>query len=44
MVSFPLGFLGIGLVAHYLTVFGHAGYVDRMAEQEYRKLKDEQAK
>ena len=39
---FPLVFWGIGLVAHYLTVFGHTGYLDKMTEQEYRKLKEEQ--
>ncbi len=39
---FPLVFWGIGLAAHYLTVFGHTGYLDRMTEQEYRKLKQKQ--
>lgn len=39
---FPLAFWGIGIVAHYLTVFGGTGYLDRMTEKEYRKLKTEQ--
>lgn len=39
---FPLVFWGIGLVAHYLTVFAHTGYLDRMTEEEYRRLKREQ--
>jgi hypothetical protein len=39
---FPLVFWGIGLAAHYLSVFAHTGYFDRMTEQEYRRLKEEQ--
>jgi uncharacterized protein (DUF486 family) len=39
---FPLVFWGIGLLAHYLTVFAHSGYTDRLTEQEYQKLKQEQ--
>jgi hypothetical protein len=39
---FPLVFWGIGLLAHYLAVFTRSSYVDRMTEQEYRKLKEEQ--
>ncbi len=39
---FPLLFWGIGLVAHYLTVFAHTDYVDRMAEEEFRRLKEAQ--
>ncbi len=39
---FPLAFWGIGLVAHGLTVFARTGVVDRMTEQEYRKLKENQ--
>ncbi len=39
---FPLVFWGIGLLAHYLTAFVHAGYVDRLTEQEYRRMKEEQ--
>jgi hypothetical protein len=39
---FPLVFWGIGLVAHYLTVFAHTGYLDRMTETEYQQLKREQ--
>ncbi len=39
---FPLVGWGIGLVAHYLAVFARTGIIDRMAEQEYRKLKEEQ--
>ena len=40
---FPVVGWGIGLVAHGLSVFGHtAGYLDRMTEQEYKKLKAEQ--
>jgi uncharacterized protein (DUF486 family) len=40
---FPLIFWGIGLIAHFLTVFTRTGYIDRMTEQEYRKLKAEQS-
>ncbi len=41
----PLGGWGIGLIAHGLSVFGHtSGYLDRMTEQEYKKLKEEQSK
>ena len=40
---FPLGGWGIGLIAHGLAVFGHtSGYLDRMTDQEYKKLKAEQ--
>ncbi|MGO8806608.1 MAG: 2TM domain-containing protein [Candidatus Bathyarchaeia archaeon] len=40
---FPLVGWGIGLIAHCLSVFGNAaGYLDRMTEREYRKLKSEQ--
>jgi len=39
---FPLVFWGIGLVAHYLTAFSHSGALDRMTEDEYRRLKAEQ--
>ncbi len=39
---FPLVFWGIGLVAHYLTVFAGTGYLDRMTEREYRRMKQEQ--
>jgi uncharacterized protein (DUF486 family) len=39
---FPLVFWGIGLVAHYLTVFAQTGYLDRLTEDEYRKLKQKQ--
>jgi hypothetical protein len=39
---FPLFGWGIGLVAHYLTVFLRTGVSDRMVEQEYRRLKEEQ--
>jgi hypothetical protein len=39
---FPLVFWGIGLVAHYLTVFAHAGYLDRLTEEEYRRLRQDQ--
>jgi len=40
---FPLVFWGIGLIANYLSVFVHTGYLDRMTEQEYNKLKEDQA-
>jgi CRISPR/Cas system CSM-associated protein Csm3 (group 7 of RAMP superfamily) len=33
---------GIGLVAHYMSAFAYSGYFDRMTEEEYRKLKQEQ--
>jgi hypothetical protein len=39
---FVLGGWGIGLVAHGLSVFARTGYLDRMTEQEYKKLKAEQ--
>ncbi len=39
---FPLEFWGIGLIAHGVTVFARAGVVDRMTEDEYRKLKEKQ--
>ncbi|MGD0644065.1 MAG: 2TM domain-containing protein [Candidatus Bathyarchaeia archaeon] len=39
---FPLVFWAIGLIAHGLTVFAHTSYLDRMTEQEYKKLKEEQ--
>lgn len=39
---FPLVFWGIGLIANGLSVFAHTGYLDRMTEQEYKKLKEEQ--
>jgi hypothetical protein len=39
---FPLVFWGIGLVAHYMSAFAYSGYFDRMTEEEYRKLKQEQ--
>jgi hypothetical protein len=39
---FPLVGWGIGLVAHYVAVFVRTGVIDRMAEQEYRKLREEQ--
>jgi hypothetical protein len=41
---FPLVFWGIGLLAHGLTVFARTGVVDRMTEEEYRKLKENQNK
>jgi hypothetical protein len=39
---FPLVFWGIGLIAHYLTAFTHSDYVNRMADEEFRRLKEEQ--
>jgi hypothetical protein len=39
---FVLGGRGIGLRAHGLSVFAHTAYLNRMIEQEYRKLKAEQ--
>jgi hypothetical protein len=39
---FPLVFWGIGLLAHYLVAFSHTGYVDRLTEREYQRLKEEQ--
>ena len=39
---FPFGGWGIGLIAHGLSVFAHTDYLDRMTEQEYRKLKADQ--
>jgi len=41
---FPLVFWGIGVVAHYLSVFHRHGFLDRMTEREYQKLKEEQQK
>ncbi|SRR5579875_185318 len=39
---FILGFWGIGVVAHGIGTFRGPAYVDRMAEEEYRKLKREE--
>ena len=39
---FPLGGWGIGVLGHYLSVFARTGVTDRMAEKEFRKLKEEQ--
>jgi hypothetical protein len=39
---FPLVFWGIGVVVHYMSVFTYSSYYDRMTEEEYRKLKQEQ--
>ena len=39
---FHLGGWGIGVLGHYLSVFARTGVTDRMTEQEYRKLKEEQ--
>ncbi len=38
---FPMGFWGIGLVAHFIGVFVGTGMSDRMAQREYHKLKHE---
>lgn len=38
---FPLGFWGIGLVAHFVSVFAGTGISDRMAQREYERLKQE---
>jgi uncharacterized protein (DUF486 family) len=34
-------FWGVGLVAHWISVFAHTGYLDKATEQENRKLKGE---
>jgi len=39
---FPLVGWGIGVLGHYLAVFGRTGITDRMTEKEYRKLKERQ--
>ena len=41
---FPLLGWGIGIVAHFLAVYisGGGGFVDKMAENELRKLKEQQ--
>lgn len=39
---FPLFGWGVGLLAQYLSVFLHTGVADRMTEQEYQRLKQEQ--
>jgi len=39
---FPLVGWGIGLVAHFLSVFARTGVTDRMVQKEYQKLKEEQ--
>ncbi len=36
---FPLDFWGIGLVAHFVGVFGGTDMSDRMAQREYERLK-----
>ncbi len=39
VVFFPLGFWGIGLVAHFVGVFVGTDMSDRMAQREYERLK-----
>ncbi|MCW4017735.1 MAG: 2TM domain-containing protein [Candidatus Bathyarchaeota archaeon] len=39
---FPLFGWGIGLLIHYLMVFTRTGVTERLTEQEYRHLKEEQ--
>ncbi len=36
---FPLFGWGAGLVAHYIGVFRGRAYVERLAEQEYQRMK-----
>ncbi len=36
---FPLGFWGIGIVAHFMGVFVGTGMTDRMTQREYEKLR-----
>jgi len=38
---FPLFGWGIAIVMHFIAAFRGEGYVDRMAEEEYRKLKQQ---
>jgi hypothetical protein len=35
---------GIGVAAHFISVFRGKAYVERMAEREYQRLKQEQEK
>ncbi|MEM2110683.1 MAG: 2TM domain-containing protein [Candidatus Bathyarchaeia archaeon] len=37
---FPLLGWGIGVVAHFLAVYMETGYVEKMTEKEYRKLRE----
>ena len=39
---FPLLGWGVGLLAHFLWAFAQIGVTDRLAEKEYRKLKEAQ--
>jgi len=39
---FPLVFWGLGVIAHYVSVFRRTNFLDRITEREYRKLKEEQ--
>ena len=39
---FPLLGWGVGLLAHYLQAFAQISVTDRMAEKEYRRLKEGQ--
>lgn len=39
---FPLFGWGIGVVAHAIGTFGGPSYVDRKAEEEFRRLKKQQ--
>lgn len=39
---FPLFGWGIGVVAHGIATFGGPSYVDRKAEEEFRRLKKQQ--
>ncbi len=36
---FPLGFWGVGIVAHFVGVFVGTGMSDRMAQREYERLR-----
>jgi hypothetical protein len=38
---FPLFGWGIGIAAHYIGTFRGKAYIERMAEEEYRRLKRE---
>jgi putative flippase GtrA len=39
---FPLLGWGVGLLAHFLWAFAQTSVTDRLAEKEYRRLKEEQ--
>ena len=39
---FPVGLWGIGVVAHYIGAFGGGSYIDRKADEEFKRLKKQQ--